>query len=302
MRSPYVNILYSKISWLIVLLLISIIFTLYLKALTPKTFISVIKYKYYGYVKPEIDPNQLITYLSKKDIDEIDFYGHRGGVPEWLYPENSLLAFQFGSLMGLRYLEIDLRLTKDKIPLVFHDDYMERLTGVGEFVKNLDFEQIKKINYRDGQSILTLRTLLKYQKNLLIDLSGNNYVDAVHIIDYILDEFSNEIHSSIILQFADPNLIDYVSKKNKIIKISYNEWGERIRNVKKYKNYSEIFTLNPSSEINENIIKEIGVDKMIIAVVQGDNINEIIRLKNIMISNSIIINRSFFNTSVNNKN
>ena len=306
MKSPYIKILYPKISWVFVLALISFIFTLYIKDLTPKTFISVVKYKYYGYFKPEIDENQLITYLSKKDIDGVNFYGHRGGAPDWLYPENSLLAFQFGSLMGLRYLEIDIKLTKDRVALVFHDDYMERLTGVAEFVKNLTLEQVKKINYRDGQSILTINELLKYHKNLLIDLSGNSYLDAVYIIDYILNEFSNEIQSSIILQLADPNLIDYVSKKNKFIKISYNEWGERIKNFKKYKNYSKIFTLNPSFEINENLLKEIGRDKTIIAVVQGDNVNEIIRLKNIgvkniMIDNSILINRSFFNISAKNK-
>ena len=290
--------------WLIILLLTALIFVLHLKELTPKSFISVLKYKYYGYAKPEINKIKFIFYLQNEDVSEVNFYGHRGGAPEWLATENSLLAFEFGSAMGLKYFEIDVKLTKDLIPIVFHDEHMYRLTGINEFVKNLTLSQIEEIKYRDGQSILTIDELVTRYQNILIDLSANNFQDAIYITEYILNINNTSLQDRVIIQFADPKIVELVSKKYPKLKISYNEWGDRIKKTKIYKNYANIFTLNPSLHINKNIIEEIGSDKVIIAVVQGDDAGEIIRLKgigikNIMIRNSLLINREFYRNKPN---
>jgi glycerophosphoryl diester phosphodiesterase len=211
---------------------------------------------------------------------------------------------EFGSAMGLKYFEIDVKLTKDLIPIVFHDEHMYRLTGINEFVKNLTLSQIKEIKYRDGQSILTIDELVTHYQNILIDLSANNFQDAIYITEYILNINNTSLQDMVIIQFADPKIIELVSKKYPKLKISYNEWGDRIKKTKIYKNYANIFTLNPSSHINQNIIAEIGSDKVIIAVVQGDDAGEIIRLKgigikNIMIRNSLLINREFYRNKSN---
>ena len=81
--------------------------------------------------------------------------------------------------------------------------------------------------------------------------------------------------------------------------MSFNEWGDRIQNVNNYMNYANIFTLNPSEQINYDIVKKLGKNKIIFAVVQNDKISEIIRLKKLgikyfMINNSILINRENF--------
>jgi glycerophosphoryl diester phosphodiesterase len=55
---------------------------------------------------------------------------HRGSRVLW--PENTAVAFQGALDLGLRYIETDVQVTSDGVPVVFHDDTLQRTTnGVG---------------------------------------------------------------------------------------------------------------------------------------------------------------------------
>jgi glycerophosphoryl diester phosphodiesterase len=57
-------------------------------------------------------------------------FAHRGGAA--LRPENTLLAFDHGLLVGADGLELDVRLSRDGVVMVHHDATLERTTnGVG---------------------------------------------------------------------------------------------------------------------------------------------------------------------------
>jgi len=53
---------------------------------------------------------------------------HRGNQQD--YPENSLSAFQAAVTDGCRYLELDIQLTADQVPVVYHDLSLQRTSGV----------------------------------------------------------------------------------------------------------------------------------------------------------------------------
>jgi glycerophosphoryl diester phosphodiesterase len=56
--------------------------------------------------------------------------GHRGGSKLW--PENTMAAFEGAVGLGCRYLETDVRLTRDGVLVTFHDETLERTTdGTG---------------------------------------------------------------------------------------------------------------------------------------------------------------------------
>lgn len=73
---------------------------------------------------------------------------HRGFSSQ--YPENSLLAFEKAMELGADGAEFDVQLTADGVPVVFHDESLERITGNKLFIKDLTYGQLQAfdISYR----------------------------------------------------------------------------------------------------------------------------------------------------------
>ena len=70
--------------------------------------------------------------------------GHRGAAA--YAPENTLVGFQVAAQQGVTWVEFDVRLTKDGVPVLLHDDDLDRTTnGVGP-VANTTIDEIKKLD------------------------------------------------------------------------------------------------------------------------------------------------------------
>ena len=52
--------------------------------------------------------------------------GHRGIAAR--APENTLAGFRRAAELGVAWVELDVQLTSDGVPVVFHDDGLERTT------------------------------------------------------------------------------------------------------------------------------------------------------------------------------
>lgn len=60
---------------------------------------------------------------------------HRGGAG--LRPENTILAFAHASALGVDVLEMDVRLSSDGVPVVIHDETVDRTTGAAGSVVSM---------------------------------------------------------------------------------------------------------------------------------------------------------------------
>ncbi len=58
--------------------------------------------------------------------------GHRGAGK--LAPENTLAAFQLGASYGYRMFECDVKLSRDGVPFLLHDDTLQRTTNAREII------------------------------------------------------------------------------------------------------------------------------------------------------------------------
>lgn len=89
----------------------------------------------------------------------IPILGHRGYRAK--FTENTLEAFEKAIEFGADGIEYDTRLTKDKVPVVLHDDNLERLSGKNIKLSDITFEELQKIKLDNGQSVPKIEDVLK---------------------------------------------------------------------------------------------------------------------------------------------
>jgi glycerophosphoryl diester phosphodiesterase len=85
--------------------------------------------------------------------------GHRGAAGH--APENTLAAIQKGIDLGVDFVEIDVRRTADGVPVVIHDETVNRTTNGTGRVDSLSLQEVKKFNAGNGEHIPTLEEVLK---------------------------------------------------------------------------------------------------------------------------------------------
>ena len=65
---------------------------------------------------------------------------HRGQASQ--YPENTLPAIESALKAGACYVEVDIQLTADGVPVLFHDDDMQRISGHAQNITQLNADQL----------------------------------------------------------------------------------------------------------------------------------------------------------------
>ena len=70
--------------------------------------------------------------------------GHRGCAG--YAPENTLEGIHTAADMGVEWVELDVKLTKDQVPVIFHDDKLDRTTGTSGFIAQMDYADLKELD------------------------------------------------------------------------------------------------------------------------------------------------------------
>lgn len=95
-----------------------------------------------------------------------ELVAHRGYTLH--YPENTLAGIEAAIQAGARYIEVDIQLSADKVPVLFHDRNLQRLCGVNGMVHefslhrlhNLRVSEFDRFGYRYAQTpVATLAQL-----------------------------------------------------------------------------------------------------------------------------------------------
>lgn len=158
---------------------------------------------------------------------------HRGASGE--SPENTLAAFQKAIELGINYIELDVRLSKDHVPVIIHDETLLRTTGKqhNHFVHDLTFSQIKTHDvgswFHDqftNTSIPTLEEALKATSHtnsktgLMIEIKKGPQSPQI-IVDSILNAITrcNYNRESIILGSFCVTIIEQVMKRDPTSKV-----------------------------------------------------------------------------------
>lgn len=125
------------------------------------------------------------------------YYAHRGlfdnskGIPE-----NSMKAFQRAIEKGYG-IELDVQLTKDRIPVVFHDFSLNRICGIDKKVSDFTWEELRKIPLLGtDQTIPSFSEVLKLVRGrvpLIIELKTINLkFEICRKVDSILQDYQGD--------------------------------------------------------------------------------------------------------------
>lgn len=87
--------------------------------------------------------------------------GHRGACG--YAPENTLESIRTAAELGARWVELDVKLTKDSVPVIFHDEDLERTTNGSGLMAETLFADLQNLEagswYADGFAGAKIPTL-----------------------------------------------------------------------------------------------------------------------------------------------
>jgi len=145
------------------------------------------------------------------------FIAHRGYASA--FPENTLIALDAARQAGAEYVEVDIQLSADHIPVLFHDRDLQRLCQQTGAIHDYTFSQLEKFNVTDSEKFAD-----KYSDNKITELAV--------FIDYLkehpqLNAFI-ELKRSMIETFGEEQVLKillpmFAGMQKQISFISYNQ-------------------------------------------------------------------------------
>lgn len=110
----------------------------------------------------------------------MNIYAHRGVCAH--LPENTLTAFSRAVELGIAGIELDVHLSRDGVPVVIHDNTVDRTTNGSGPVAGFTAAELGLLDAGAGQFVPTLEQVLRLAAGRLrvnIELKDANTVDSV---------------------------------------------------------------------------------------------------------------------------
>ncbi|MFT8394405.1 MAG: glycerophosphodiester phosphodiesterase family protein [Liquorilactobacillus ghanensis] len=105
-------------------------------------------------------------------------FGHRGYPKK--FPENSLAGFRYAIQQQIDGLEFDVHLTKDQVPVVMHDEKIDRTSNGHGQISQLTLAELQQYHLSNGEKIPTLNEFLHVVAENPVQLNLELKTDQIH--------------------------------------------------------------------------------------------------------------------------
>ena len=208
---------------------------------------------------------------------------HRG-ILNKKYRENNLKSFEESFKKGYG-IETDIHLTKDHKFICFHDFTLNRIFKKKISVKNLEYDQIKKISSKYNKPIPLLKDLLIASKNkyyLLIEIKPNF---SKKILQRLLDETSG-YSKCIFISFKHKNIYDLLKiKKNINVGLSFSAKINIKTIIKKSNNKKINYLILDKIFVKYKKIRDLKVKKYFYTIKTKSEFNKYSKNNNLIFEN-----------------
>ncbi|MCF7809891.1 glycerophosphodiester phosphodiesterase [bacterium] len=112
---------------------------------------------------------------TDKNGKKIRYVAHRGGM--FYRPQNSMAAFEYTLTHGIDWIECDVRLSSDGIPVLFHDERVQAPGRGNCEIRETTAEELRTVDIGGGQTLPAVSDLLDKFGNKL------NYDFDIKVLD-----------------------------------------------------------------------------------------------------------------------
>lgn len=151
-------------------------------------------------------------------------WAHRGASGH--APENTLPAFELALQMGADGIELDVQLTKDGVPVVIHDERVDRVSDGSGWVKDYSFEELRALNVNQNPLFLAYGKVQIPTLEEVYDLVQNSDV-TINL------ELKN---NQVFYDFLEEQVLRLAEEKGLAERVIYSSFNhESIRRIQKLK-------------------------------------------------------------------
>ncbi|XP_077379690.1 glycerophosphodiester phosphodiesterase 1 isoform X1 [Festucalex cinctus] len=166
---------------------------------------------------PQLPPGRARQVLHPSGSEKVSVVAHRGGGHD--APENTIAAIRLASKNGASGVELDLEFSADGVPILMHDESVDRTTNGSGLLSQLKFADLAKLDaaakhrLRDkfaGEKIPTLEQAveecIKLQLTIYFDVKGHPDEQAAVALSTLYKKHPVLYNSSIVCSF-EPKVI-----------------------------------------------------------------------------------------------
>lgn len=173
------------------------------------------------------------------------FIAHRGYTAA--YPENTLIALDAAQQAGAKYVEVDIQLSSDHIPVLFHDRDLTRLCHQPGAIHDYTFSQLEEFFVTDTEKfadkyadnkITSLQTFVDYLKN---HPALNAFIELKRLM---IDTFGEELVLNAIVPL-------FAGMEKQITFISYNQ--TILKNIHDNTDYATGIVVDEWNELDKDL-------------------------------------------------
>ena len=151
----------------------------------------------------------------QKPIAHRGFHNCNGNFFGGIGPENSRESIIYAIKCGLG-IEVDVRFTKDYVPIVIHDNNLKRLCGVDTYLSHVNHSELNNLKLKNNENLPTLNEILSILKGnvpILIEFKKLNKTQDFNFFKKELYSSLNKYAGPLAIMSFDMKLIFHLSKK-----------------------------------------------------------------------------------------
>jgi len=218
--------------------------------------------------------------------------GHRGAGGE--APENTWPAFERAKSEGMHGFEVDVLLTRDKVPVCVHDLTLQRIAGGQGAIESMNLDDLSHLDVGShfhprfaGERIPRLVDVLdRYGQDLLLDIELKGYSPFSEGIEEIVVNMIREfkIVDSVIVSSFNPVILKRVAALEPGIKLGSNYLVDSILQLRRiwFAPFLKPFSKHPQpGQVDERYLarqKKRGIRVIPWGVNDGDEIKRLLEL------------------------